>query len=202
MKQQSDAATITIIEPTTGFFKDRGSKFISHLYPIQSITEFKELLNNLKHTYTDAQHICWAVRLGKEQYCSDDGEPAHSAGAPILRQLLSQEINRAALFVVRYFGGTKLGISGLINAYSTAAADAIAKAERIEWVDKVRIIIIFDYEYTSAVEKGLKWFKAQVLSAEYFDRCKFIVEIKRDQSDALAHHLKACSESILFHHTD
>lgn len=193
MKEES--SVFTIREATVGLFKDRGSRFIAHLYPIHSREDFDKRHAELKQLYHDARHICWAMRLGTDRRSSDDGEPSHSGGAPIMRQLLSHGIDYAALFVVRYFGGIKLGVPGLIHAYGTAAADAIAQAERIEWIEKVRFILIFSYHCTSTVEKQLKRTQARIIRSEYSEKCLIEVEIRRSQQLDFQHNLQECTES-------
>ena len=121
----------TISEPAEGLFKAKGSKFISYLYPIQEVTEAEDLLQKIRSDHPKANHHCYAFRLGKEGKTwrsNDDGEPSGTAGRPILGQLKSAELTHVICIVVRYFGGTKLGVSGLIEAYREGAIAAIQNA--------------------------------------------------------------------------
>ena len=125
---------LTIEKNSDGIFKDRGSKFLAFAYPVSSPEEIKIILAELRKKYHDARHHCYAYMLGaeKETYRSnDDGEPSSSAGKPILGQIQSNNLSNILIVVVRYFGGTLLGVGGLINAYRSAAADAIRNANII-----------------------------------------------------------------------
>lgn len=119
----------SISAPATGLFKDKGSRFIAHSFPVENETEIKEIIESLKKEYHDARHHCYAYRLGRlgdKFRANDDGEPSSSAGRPILGQIISNELSDILIVVVRYFGGIKLGIPGLIRAYKTASAEAIS----------------------------------------------------------------------------
>src|SRR5690606_39655528 len=123
-----DDTYLTIADHAEGLYYEKGSKFIALAYPVSDEEEIKSLLENIRKKYYDARHHCYAYRLGREGLvfrANDAGEPNHSAGDPILGQLRSYNITDVLIVVVRYFGGTKLGVGGLINAYKTAAADAI-----------------------------------------------------------------------------
>lgn len=185
----------TIERPSEGLFRDRGSRFIAHLHPLRRMADFEERLAELRRQYHDARHICWAYRYGGESRSNDDGEPAHSAGAPILRQLLSNGLDRAAIYVVRYFGGIKLGVPGLIHAYGAAAAEAIENNELVEWVDKVRFVLIFDYHCTAAVERQLKAFNAMTVRSKYDARCLLEVELSAAMREDFQHRITECAES-------
>ncbi|HOI47993.1 MAG TPA: YigZ family protein, partial [Prolixibacteraceae bacterium] len=121
----------TVSAPSEGLFKDKGSRFISYLYPVTTEEEIKEIIQQVKKAHHSARHHCYAWRLGRENIrfrANDDGEPSSTAGKPILGQLTSFELTNVLLVVVRYFGGTLLGTSGLINAYREAASEAIRNA--------------------------------------------------------------------------
>lgn len=144
----------TIAFPTEGEYKEKGSKFLAFAFPVENEEEVKERLEELKKKYYNARHHCYAFILnpsGDHFRANDDGEPSHSAGDPILGQIRSQELTNTLVVVVRYFGGTKLGVGGLINAYKTATGSALKKAE-IKIV-KVRISfqLVYDYESTNEV---------------------------------------------------
>ena len=125
----------TIKAPVEGLFKDRGSKFLAYAYPIEHENEVKPLVDNLKKEHFKAVHHCYAYRLGLDRTnfrVNDDGEPSGTAGKPILNTLLSHDITNILVVVVRYFGGTLLGVPGLINAYKSATAEALTVAKVIE----------------------------------------------------------------------
>lgn len=125
---------LTISKPSEGLFKDRGSKFLAFAYPVSSEDEIKEIQEHLRSEYHDARHHCYAYMLGKDKNvfrANDDGEPSSTAGKPILGQIKSYDLTNILIVVIRYFGGTKLGVSGLINAYKTAAEEALKNAKII-----------------------------------------------------------------------
>ena len=130
-----DDTYLTIQKPSEGVFKDRGSKFLAFAFPVRTEQEIKEILHLIKKEHHGANHHCYAWRLGADKLAyraNDDGEPNNSAGKPILGQIQSNDLTDIFIVVARYFGGTLLGVSGLINAYREAASDAIKNAEIIE----------------------------------------------------------------------
>ena len=144
---------------STGLFKDNGSKFLAFAYPVTTEEEIKGILQGLKKEYYDARHHCYAYRLGHTGAIwrmNDDGEPSSTAGRPIYGQILSAELSDILVVVVRYFGGIKLGVPGLIRAYKTSTADAIANATIIEKIATEPYRIIFDYLQMNSVMKRLK----------------------------------------------
>lgn len=155
----------TIAEPRTAEFKDRGSKFLAYAYPISTVEEVKANLQALKKEHPKANHHCIAFRIGidgKLFRASDDGEPSGSAGRPILGQIDSAELTNTMVVVVRYFGGTMLGVPGLINAYKTVTADALKDAPTVEkWVEHI-VDINFDYPSMSEVLYILKQAEATI----------------------------------------
>jgi uncharacterized YigZ family protein len=154
----------TLEKPSTGAFKDRGSKFFAYSYPIQTVVEAKEKLQLLKKEHPKAVHHCFAYRLGTDgnQFRAvDDGEPSGSAGKPILGQIDSAELTNVLVVVVRYFGGTLLGVPGLINAYKTAAANALQAPIIEKWIEEI-VEINFDYPVMGEVMYLLKQSEATV----------------------------------------
>lgn len=144
---------------STGLFKDNGSKFLAFAYPVTTEEEIKGIIQGLKKEYYDARHHCYAYRLGHTGAIwrmNDDGEPSSTAGRPIYGQILSAELSDILVVVVRYFGGIKLGVPGLIRAYKTSTADAIANATIIEKIATEPYRIIFDYLQMNSVMKRLK----------------------------------------------
>ncbi|MCP4460188.1 MAG: YigZ family protein, partial [Cytophagales bacterium] len=138
----------TIQSATSGEYKEKGSKFLAFAFSVSSEAEIKVHLDNLRKEYYDARHHCYAYVLGLENQsfrANDDGEPGHSAGDPILGQIRSFKLTNCLIVVVRYFGGTKLGVGGLVNAYKTAATGALSKSKKIEIIGRLKIDLKFDY---------------------------------------------------------
>ncbi|MEO5647501.1 MAG: YigZ family protein [Chitinophagaceae bacterium] len=159
----------TISKSTIAEFKDRGSKFIAHAFPITTIAEFKIQLLELKKEHPKAVHHCFAYRLGTDGNTfrvSDDGEPAGTAGKPILGQLDSKEITDTAVIVVRYFGGTLLGVPGLINAYKTAASLALQLTPIVQNPIEKIFSLQFDYTKMNDVMMVVKQFNCTVINQE------------------------------------
>jgi uncharacterized YigZ family protein len=159
----------TIRSASIAEFKDRGSKFIAYVYPIADIVTFKEKLAALKKEHPKAAHHCFAYRLGTEGEIfrvSDDGEPSGSAGRPILGQIDSKELTNVLIVVVRYFGGTLLGVPGLINAYKTVAANALRSAEIIQRPVRINYRLQFDYTKMNEVMRIVKLFDCVVIRQE------------------------------------
>lgn len=158
-----------------GLLKEKGSKFLSFSYPIRTVEEIEPLLQSLKKKFFDARHHCYAYRLGLEgeiQFATDDREPAHTAGDPILAAIRARSLTDIVIFVIRYFGGTKLGVRGLIEAYRQAAEDSISTIETTLVIAKVRFTISYTYDQTSAINRILHPFETNLISQEYTDRCK------------------------------
>jgi uncharacterized YigZ family protein len=157
----------TIETPSEGIYKEKGSKFISFAFPLFSEEEFKGQLQQLKKDYHDAGHHCYAFKLGltgNEYRYSDDGEPGNSAGSPIYGQIKSFELTNVAIIVIRYFGGTKLGVGGLITAYKEAAKEAILNAKIINCTVDNIYEIEFGYEIMSDVMNFIKKNELEVIS--------------------------------------
>jgi uncharacterized YigZ family protein len=172
---------LTISAPAEGVFKDKGSKFMAFAYPVNSEDEIKALVIFLKKEHYSARHHCYAWRLGPEgeHYRSnDDGEPSGTAGRPILGQLLSAKLTYILVVVVRYFGGTLLGVSGLINAYKNAAADAIDKATVVEKKVEHLVEIIFGYPGQNQVMKAIKDEQLEVVTTYYGVDCRVSVWVR------------------------
>ncbi|MES2703936.1 MAG: YigZ family protein [Bacteroidota bacterium] len=159
----------TIAAPGTGDFRDRGSKFLAYAYPIATVADVKEKLQLLKKEHPKAVHHCYAYRIGIDgtQYrANDDGEPSGSAGKPILGQIDSMELTNVLVVVVRYFGGTLLGVPGLINAYKTATAQALELPTRTEkWIEDT-YEVTFDYPAMGEVLYLLKQAEATIYHQE------------------------------------
>jgi len=149
----------TISKPSEGVFRDRGSKFMAFAFPIKSEEEFRNVFTKIKSEHPKANHHCWALRLTTDRSVfriNDDGEPSGTAGRPILNTLLSLDITDLALIVVRYFGGTLLGVPGLIHAYKAASIDALKNTDIIEKTINDCYHIEFEYNHLNQVMKIVK----------------------------------------------
>lgn len=171
----------TIAAPAEGLFKDKGSKFIAYAFPVTSEDEIKDIVQTIKKEHHSARHHCYAWRLGYEKNlfrANDDGEPSSTAGKPILGQIQSFVLTDILIVVVRYFGGTLLGVSGLINAYKTAAFEAINQAEIIEKLVEKRIVVEFDYGVMNDVMKVFKDEKLPQFNPVFDLNCRIATSIR------------------------
>lgn len=177
----------TLAAAATGEFRDRGSKFLAYAYPVSSVAEVKEKLQALKKEHPKAVHHCLAYRIGTdgtEYRASDDGEPAGSAGRPILGQIDSAGLTNVLVVVVRYFGGTLLGVPGLINAYKTATTEALKEVPVVEkWIER-RYEFSFDYPVMGEVLYLLKQNEATLYRQELQLFCVVEAGIPRHLADA------------------
>lgn len=148
MERTEEDSYLTLAEPAEALYKEKGSKFLAYAYPVSSEEQIRECLEALRKRYYDATHHCYAWRLGADGQnyrVNDDGEPSSTAGRPILGQLLSYGVTDVLVVVVRYFGGTKLGVSGLIAAYKESAAAVLSAAQIVERTVDVRFEVEFGY---------------------------------------------------------
>jgi uncharacterized YigZ family protein len=188
---------LTIETLSKGFYKEKGSKFLSFAFPIIGIEQVKDHLDELKKDYHDARHYCYAYVIGSDQKqyrANDDGEPGHSAGDPILGQIRSKDLTNILIVVVRYFGGTKLGVSGLINAYRTSAEDALSQARIVSIEITREVKLSFKYEDTNEVLRLVGNHK--VLSQEYTDQCMILIAVKRSEFDAFIANAESMRQQI------
>ncbi|ATP56383.1 YigZ family protein [Pedobacter ginsengisoli] len=172
----------TISVASEGVFKDKGSKFIAYAYPISSDDEVKNILQNLRSEHPKARHFCWALRISPDRTVfriQDDGEPSGTAGRPILNTLLSADITNILIVVVRYFGGTLLGVPGLINAYKTAAAEAIKEANVIEKTVNDIYEITFDYLAMNDVMRLMKDEQLNIIDQNFDTSCVIKFEVRK-----------------------
>ncbi len=172
----------TIAEPAEGFYKDKGSKFYAFAYPVYSEDEIKEIQKQLRKKYHDARHHCYAFRLcaDKKTYrSSDDGEPSNSSGPPILGQIQSKELSNILIVVVRYFGGTKLGIPGLIKAYRTAALDAINNGKIVSKTENITFKIDFDYATMNSVMRIIKEQNLYLINQKSELTCEITLSVRK-----------------------
>ncbi|MEO9805847.1 MAG: YigZ family protein [Reichenbachiella sp.] len=178
-----------IKSPTEGFYKEKGSKFLGFAYHVNSLEDVKNKIELLKKEYYDARHHCYAhlINDGNQKLirANDDGEPNHSAGDPILGQIRSFDLTNTLVVVVRYFGGTKLGVSGLIHAYKTAAEDALSKAE-IEVIQiKQSFVVEYGYEKTNDVLRIINDFGVEINNQEFLAACTLFGRIEPEKYEAL-----------------
>lgn len=176
----------TISSPTEGVYKEKGSKFFAYAFPISSELDFKNVLTDLKKEHHQARHHCYAFVLKPDKSLfrySDDGEPSGTAGAPIYGQLQSFEVTNTAIIVVRYFGGTKLGVGGLIHAYREAAKDALSKTNIIEEQIKQLFTISFPYEEMNSVMGAIKKSDGQIISQNFDTSCEIMCKIPLSNVD-------------------
>ena len=167
-------------------------KFISFAVPVQSAAEAKEVVKQYQKEYFDARHVCWAYMIGAartEFLSNDNGEPSGTAGKPILGQINSFGLTNIVIVVVRYFGGIKLGTSGLIVAYREAAADAINNAQIIECHEQTVISFTFDYLAMNDVMKVIKGVDLKILNQEFDNDCRMTVSIRSDNAPMLVSRL-------------
>jgi uncharacterized YigZ family protein len=184
---------LTIEQPVEALFKDKGSKFIGLAYPVQNEQQVKEILQGLKKEHHTANHHCYAYRLGADKLtfrANDDGEPSNTAGRPILGQIQSNDLTDILIVVVRYFGGTLLGVSGLIHAYKTTAAEAIRLSKIVEKQILFSYTIHFPFEQLNDVMKILKQSEAKITAQEFDNNCKISFNIRKASSEACEEKLK------------
>ena len=190
----------TIAEPAEGVFRDRGSKFLGYAYPIKSEQEIKELIAHLRAEHSKARHFCWAFRLTPDRSVfrlNDDGEPSGTAGRPILNSLLSTDLTNILIVVVRYFGGTLLGVPGLINAYKSAAQDAIDASKIIEKTINDRYSLQFDYLRLNEVMKIVKDENLDISDQLFDNDCSMSVSIRKAQLNQVIHKLEKVEGLVL-----
>lgn len=194
----------TIEKPTESMFRDRGSKFLAFAYPVNAEIELKSILSRLKSEHPKANHHCWAMRLGIDRSVfrtNDDGEPPGTAGRPILNVLLSHDLTNIALIVVRYFGGTLLGIPGLINAYKTATEEALKTAAVIEKTINDIYTIDFDYQQMNEVMKLIKDDNISIISQAFDNNCRIQVSIQKTQVNQTLSKLNKLNAAVKFDYT-
>ena len=178
---------------TKAIYKEKGSKFVSYATPIYSNLEFKEKLQEIRGLEHAARHHCYAYVLHSDKSdrrTNDDGEPSSSAGKPILGQILSNDLTNTLVVVARYFGGTKLGIPGLIQAYKTAAASSISKSEIITKKIKEEYEISFKYEQTNNIMRVIKEYNLEIIFSEFNIKCKIIFAVNKNKVETVLNTLQ------------
>jgi|WetSurMetagenome_2_1015567.scaffolds.fasta_scaffold15120_4 uncharacterized YigZ family protein len=184
----------TVKSKSESQFKDKGSRFLSFVFPIENEGEVKSIISDIRKMHHGARHCCYAWRIGTEKIryrTNDDGEPSSTAGKPILGQLLSLNLTNAMVVVVRYFGGTLLGVPGLINAYKSAASNALANAEIIEKFMELELRIIFTYSEMNNVMQIIKNEKLNQVKTDFDETCQVQVKVRKSESERVENLFKS-----------
>ncbi|MBW4768055.1 IMPACT family protein [Hoylesella nanceiensis] len=183
---------LTIQDKSEGIYTEKRSKFLAFAHPVETIDEIKDLITDYKKKYYDARHVCYAYMLGPERTdfrVNDDGEPSSTAGKPILGQINSRELTNILVVVIRYFGGVKLGTSGLIVAYREAAAEALSAATVIEKTIEETVTFTFPYVMMNSVMRVVKELNPRIVEQKYDETCIITLAIKRSMAPMLEERL-------------
>lgn len=187
MEQKDEFLTITDT-PAEGFYSEKRSKFLAFAFHVTSEEEVKQYVAEFRKKYYDARHVCWAYMLGADRTdfrANDDGEPSSTAGKPILGQINKNELTDILIIVVRYYGGVNLGTSGLIAAYRTAAAEAIANAEIVSQFVEEEVVFDFPYIMMNDVMKIIKDMSPRIISQTYDNTCEMKLSIRKSEAPML-----------------
>lgn len=187
MEQKDEFLTITDT-PAEGFYSEKRSKFLAFAFHVTSEEEVKQYVAVFRKKYYDARHVCWAYMLGADRTdfrANDDGEPSSTAGKPILGQINKNELTDILIIVVRYYGGVNLGTSGLIVAYRTAAAEAIANAEIVSQFVEEEVVFDFPYIMMNDVMKIIKDMSPRIISQTYDNTCEMKLSIRKSEAPML-----------------
>lgn len=190
----------TISNPSEGIYTEKRSKFLAFAFPVCSVEDVKRLVAEHQKKYYDARHMCYAYMLGAQRTefrANDNGEPSGTAGKPILGQINSNELTDILIIVVRYFGGVKLGTSGLIVAYRLAAAEAISAAEIVEKTVDEEVSFLFEYPFMNEVMRIVKEENPQIVAQNFDNDCAMTLRIRKDSMPRLKARLEKVS-SIRF----
>lgn len=187
MEQKDEFLTITDT-PAEGFYSEKRSKFLAFAFHVTSEEEVKQYVAEFRKKYYDARHVCWAYMLGADRTdfrANDDGEPSSTAGKPILGQINKNELTDILIIVVRYYGGVNLGTSGLIVAYRTTAAEAIANAEIVSQFVEEEVVFDFPYIMMNDVMKIIKDMSPRIISQTYDNTCEMKLSIRKSEASML-----------------
>lgn len=190
---------LTLARTSEGLYKEKGSKFLAFAIPVSDAEEVKEILKDKRKEYHDARHVCFAYVMGEkgeETRANDDGEPSGTAGKPMLGTLVSKGVTNVLLVVVRYFGGTKLGTSGLINAYREACLDALEQNEVVEKIVENRCDIQFEYPFLNEVMRVVKEENATIVSQNFDSDCTMRISIRKRDEEKLRSRLSKIERLI------
>ena len=197
----------TITDIAEGTYSELRSKFLAFAIPVRTADEALDWVTQYQKEYFDARHVCWAYRLGadgQEYRSNDNGEPSGTAGKPILGQLISHDLSDVLLVVVRYFGGVKLGTSGLIVAYRTAASEALAAANKIERLVEQEMTLTFTYENMNLVMRMVKDLSPRIISQDYTDDGSVMmrISIRLSYVDRVRSYFIVNGQSVVLIETD
>ncbi|TXG39370.1 IMPACT family protein [Seonamhaeicola maritimus] len=187
MTEQDTYKTITS-KTLNVLFKDKNSKFFGYAFPVLNENDVKKHIETLKKEHHSARHWCYAYKIGREKVffrANDDGEPNNSAGMPIYNQIQSFEVTNILIVVVRYFGGVKLGVSGLINAYKTTAQMSLEASNIVEKTINIEYLISFDYKNMNTVMRIIKEKKLNVVNQELEMNCKITVSVRKKNAETV-----------------
>ena len=190
----------TLANNGDGLYKEKGSKFIATSFVVENEEDVKAALLESQKKYHDARHHCYAYIIGADKSISrsnDDGEPAGTAGKPILNQILSKGVTNTCVIVVRYFGGTKLGVSGLINAYKTASREALDNAGTVNKIIKVSYSIDFPYSATNEVSRVMKEGAVEQTKASYDSSCHIEFSTRKKEAAKIEERLSAIKDVVI-----
>ena len=195
----ADDSYRTIKAVAEGHYAEKRSRFIAYAIPIKTVEEAKEQLDKYRKQYYDARHVCWAYMLGSDRLtfrANDDGEPSSTAGKPILGQINSNVLTDILILVIRYFGGIELGTSGLIVAYRTAAAEAIAAAEIEERTVDEDITVRFEYPFLNGIMRIVKEENPIVVSKRFEMDCEMTLRIRKSLAEQLKERLSKVETAV------
>ena len=191
----------TLSSKSEGKYNEKGSIFSALAIPISDVVEVKTNLHQLKEQFPDANHICYGYRIKEgdrvDEFATDAGEPKGSSGIPILNVLKRNQLVNVVIFVIRYFGGSKLGIPGLINAYGTAAEKTIKNAKVKKWVQLERISFIYNYDLQNRVDSVLQKFKVKIINTNFGEFIQVELEIEVEKNEELSKELKDVSNGTI-----
>jgi len=192
---------VTLSSKSEGRYNEKGSTFSALAIPVSDVAEVKTNLHQLKKEFPDASHICYGYRVKEndrlDEFATDAGEPKGSSGVPILNVLKRKHLVNVVIFVIRYFGGSKLGIPGLINAYGTAAEKTIKNAKVKKWVQLERISFVYNYDLQNKVDSVLQKFKVKIINTNFGASIQVELEIKVEKNEELRKELKDVSNGTI-----
>ena len=191
----------TLSAKSKGKYSEKGSTFSALAIPVSDVVEIKTKLHQLKEQYSDASHICYGYRVKEndrlDEFAIDAGEPKGSSGIPILNVLKRNQLVNVVIFVIRYFGGSKLGIPGLIHAYGTAAERTIENAKVKKWIQLERISFIYNYDLQNRVDSVLQKFKVKIINTNFGEFIQVELEIEVEKNEELSKELKDVSNGTI-----
>lgn len=185
---------LTLAEPCTGEYKEKGSKFISYCYSLHDERDLELILSDLKVIHPKARHYCYAYKIGVDNNrfrTNDDGEPSGTAGKPIYGQILSHGLTNIVIVVIRYFGGTKLGAAGLIHAYKESAKEALESAMVIEKFITNSYELVFGYDHMGEIMNALKELGIDIKDKKFESACQVLIQLRLSEENLLIHKFKA-----------